>query len=159
AGGASGAAGSGGQSGSAGSSGSGGSAAGSGGSGGATCTEAGGAVWSQNGHCYFPLASSASWNVSRDNCSNKAAHLVTITSASEQSFVGALVGSSTRWIGLSRIGAPSFSWLGGEALSYTNWESGQPDASGESAALIRTGTLGWFDAALSEGHPSLCERE
>jgi hypothetical protein len=116
-------------------------------------------VWSSNGHCYFPLASAGSWNTSRDNCSNAGAKLVTITSAGEQAFVGTLVGATSRWIGFSRFGAPAFSWVTGEAVTYTNWESGEPNASGEAAALIRTGTFGWFDGAVSEAHTAICERQ
>jgi hypothetical protein len=96
--------------------------------------------------------------VSRDNCSGAGAKLATITSAAEQAFVGSLVGATSRWIGLSRFGAPAFSWISGEAVTYTNWEATEPNASGEAAALIRTGTLGWFDVLVTESHPAICER-
>jgi Lectin C-type domain len=141
--------------------GAGGSAAGSGGTagGGASCPEPGGSVWIENGHCYFPLAGPATWNVSRDTCSGAGAQLVTITSADEQAFAAALVGGTTRWIGLSRFGAPSFSWLAGEALTYTNWDTGEPNQSGEAAAAIATGTLKWIDEAVTSSHGAICERD
>jgi hypothetical protein len=131
---------------------------GSGGAGGAECTEPGAVVWAANGHCYYPLFGSASWNVSRDNCNRDGAQLVTITSAAEQAFVGALVGASSRWLGLSRFGAPAFTWLGGEALTYTNWEAGEPDETTEAAGVIQSGSLRWIDDVTSAGHTAICER-
>jgi Lectin C-type domain len=145
-------------SGGAGASGSGGAGGAAGGGGDDDCPEPGGASWSQNGHCYFPLAELRTWNVSRDGCVARAARLVSVTSAAEQQFVSALVGTSSRWLGLSRFGSPTFSWLGGEAVSYTNWESGAPSVPNESAALIRTGTHAWFDASPSAAFGAICER-
>jgi hypothetical protein len=84
---------------------------------------------------------------------------VTITSAAEQSFVAALVGGTTRWTGLSRFGAPSFSWVGGEAVTFTNWASGEPNQSGEAAAAIATGTLKWIDDPVTTTHGAICERD
>jgi hypothetical protein len=116
-------------------------------------------VWSENNHCYFPIAGPSTWNVSRDTCSGAGAHLVTITSSAEQSFAAALVGATTRWTGLSRFGAPSFTWLGGEGLTYTNWASGEPNQSGEAAAAIATGTFKWIDDAVTTTHGAICERD
>ena len=105
-------------------------------------------MWTVNGHCYFPLATRATWNVSRDNCANAGAHLVTITSAAEQNFVQALVGATNRWIALSRFGAPTFNWLGGEAVTYTNWDTSEPNASGPPTLIVA------LDAPMSSTSPS-----
>jgi hypothetical protein len=68
------------------------------------------------------------------------------------------VGSATRWLGLARFGAPAFSWIGGEAVSYENWEPGAPNVAGEAAAVLRNDTYLWFDAAVNAAHAPLCER-
>jgi hypothetical protein len=95
-----------------------GGAGGAGGSAG-NCTEPGGSSWAENGHCYFPKNDPSSWNVGRDRCVNAGAYLVTITSDAEQFFVSSLVGTTPRWIGLSKFGAPTFIWTNGEgAVSY-----------------------------------------
>jgi hypothetical protein len=122
------------------------------------CDEPDGRVWSGNGHCYFALSALDSWNVSRDGCNQRGAQLVTITSADEQAFVANMSDGTTRWIGLSKFGAPAFSWIDGEALGYTNWESGAPKVSGEVAAALRDGTQRWFDDSVSATHDALCER-
>jgi hypothetical protein len=133
-------------------------AAGAGSSVHATCEGGKGRIWSGNGHCYFPVASLSSWNVSRDLCLQNDAQLVTITSAAEQSFVATLVGSSTRWIGFSKFGAPAFAWISGEPVSFTNWQSGEPNATGDAAVTIQRGSLLWSDEAVSTRHSALCER-
>ena len=56
-------------------------------------------------------------------------HLVTITSASENTFVDNLVGNHNfkLWIGLSdEITEGTYQWVTGEPLAYTNWITGQP---------------------------------
>lgn len=125
----------------------------------APCTDANGRNWNVNGHCYFPLTVANSWYVSRDRCRELGAQLVSITSAEEQSFVATLVGASPRWTGLSRFGAPAFSWIGGEGVTYENWEPGTPNVMGEAAAVIRNETYLWFDAAVMQSFAALCERQ
>jgi Lectin C-type domain len=122
------------------------------------CGEPGSKVWTGNDHCYFPLSALGSWNLSRDACSQRSASLVTITSAQEQAFAATLLGATPSWIGLSKFGAAQFSWIDGEALSYTNWEPGAPKVSGEVAAALRNGTQQWFDDAVTASHAALCER-
>jgi hypothetical protein len=123
------------------------------------CTDANGRVWESNGHCYFPLSVMNSWYVSRDRCHELGAHLVSISSAEEQVFVSTLVGSTPRWTGLARFGAPAFSWVDGESMTYENWEAGAPTQMSEAAVAVRTDTYLWFDAAVSEPHAALCERQ
>jgi hypothetical protein len=122
------------------------------------CPEAHGGVWSRNGHCYFPLNVGSSWFKSRDRCRELGAELVTIASEQEQAFVGGLIGAAPRWTGLSRFGTTVFSWIDGASMTFENWEPGAPSGAMESAALVRNDTLLWFDVAVSQSHPALCER-
>lgn len=123
-----------------------------------TCDEPGGQIWAANAHCYFPLDQSQSWNVSRDQCLDRGAMLVVIGSAQEQAFVSGLVGSSARWIGLAKFGAPEFSWVTGETLSYLNWDTGAPNSSGEVAAVMSEQSHAWRDEPVTTLHAALCER-
>jgi Lectin C-type domain len=125
----------------------------------AVCTDASGQVWHMNGHCYFPLSVMNSWYVSRDRCRELSAHLVSITSKEEQTFVSALVGAAPRWIGLSRFGAPQFSWVDGESMTYENWEEGAPKLVNEAAVALRNETFRWFDDAVTTSYGAVCERE
>jgi hypothetical protein len=124
-----------------------------------SCSDADALMWIGNGHCYFPLAETNTWFVSRDRCNELGAHLVTIGSAPEQAFVNELVGSTSRWIGLARFGAPAFTWVDGEQMTFENWESGAPKLMSEAAAVIRSDTCLWFDDSVKNAHPPLCERE
>ena len=142
--------------------GSGGSTTGSGGGGGSSasagCTETGARRWTDNGHCYIPIDQTQSWNLSRDRCVALGARLVTITSPAEQLFVADLLGARSRWLGLSKFGAPAFSWISGAPLDYTHWQAGAPAATGEVAALVRADTQEWVDESISTAHAALCER-
>ena len=122
------------------------------------CIEDGGVTWSGNGHCYFPLLTPASWNVSRDQCAHADAMLAAITSIEELDFVAGLLGDGPAWIGFSRFGAPQFSWSTGEASGYTNWATGEPNLSGEAAVAMRNDTSKWFDDAVSTSYRAICER-
>lgn len=123
------------------------------------CTDAGGRTWEDNGHCYFPLSVMNSWFVNRDRCRELGAHLVSISSATEQAFVTGLVGTGPRWTGLSRFGAPAFSWIDGESVTYENWEAGAPNQKSEAAVAVRNGTYLWFDDKVSQAYAALCERQ
>jgi hypothetical protein len=123
------------------------------------CTDASGRIWESNGHCYFPLIVMNSWFVSRDRCRELGAHLVSISSAEEQAFVNTFVGAAPHWTGLSRFGAPAFSWVDGESMTYENWEEGAPKLTTEAAVVVRNDTFEWFDEAVSEPHPAICERQ
>jgi hypothetical protein len=132
--------------------------AGSGGNPPPSCTETGSLYWSTNDHCYYPTTKLTSWNVARDNCTNAGAYLATITSGAEQSFVAALAGSSSLWIGFSKIGTANFSWISEEPRSYTNWASGEPNNTGEVAATMEKITGKWADYPVSASYASICER-
>jgi hypothetical protein len=97
--------------------------------------------------------------LSRDRCAQLGGRLVTITSAQEQAFAATVGAGTSRWLGLSRIGAATFSWISGEALAYTRWQAGAPALSGEAAALLRGDTQQWMDAAITSTHAALCERD
>jgi hypothetical protein len=86
------------------------------------------------GHWYeLVLDTTVGWTAARDAAVARGGHLVTITSAAEQAFlvstffaVGSVYGSY--WIGLTDAATEgSWSWVTGEASSYTNWGIGQPD--------------------------------
>lgn len=140
--------------------------AGSGGAGGAggstpdpSCPEPGGQVWQGNGHCYFPLLTAASWNVSRDQCAHEDATLATITSDEERDFVAGLI-SAPSWIGLARFGTSQFSWTTSEVSAYATWAAGEPNRGAESEAAVAMydETGDWFDDAVNASHRAICER-
>jgi hypothetical protein len=126
----------------------------------APCTETG--AIALNGHCYFLTTASASWDTSRATCVAAGAHLVTIASASEQAAIEALAPTKDRWIGLSRpVGSPardaSYVWITGEPRTYTNWDSGEPNGSGECVRLRVGGR--WAGNICASAVAAICERD
>jgi hypothetical protein len=82
-----------------------------------------------NGHSYYRSTGTANWQTAKSNCSNMGGHLVTITTSGEQAFIFGLWPSG--WIGLTdEVTEGTWKWVTGETYSYTNWNSGEPNNSG-----------------------------
>ena len=82
-----------------------------------------------NGHSYYRSTGYANWQTAKTNCSNMGGHLVTITTAGEQAFIYGLWPSG--WIGLTdEVTEGTWKWVTGETYSYSNWNSGEPNNSG-----------------------------
>jgi hypothetical protein len=78
-------------------------------------------------------------------------HLATVTSAAEQSFIESLlVGLGGEfWLGgFQPAGSPepagNWSWVTGEAWSYTNWFGGEPNNLGGEDHLATWSNFGWM---------------
>jgi hypothetical protein len=100
-----------------------------------------------------------SWYVARDQCQNLRAHLATITSEDERAFVASIEANAPAWLGLSRFGAVSFSWITGELFAFTSWQADSPHPLPESGVLTFPGSGAWADRPPTELHPALCEAE
>lgn len=99
-----------------------------------------------NNHYYEAVAAAVTWAEARDAAAARSylgqpGHLVTITSAAEQTFVTTTFPtavSANYWIGAYQDkAAPDFSepaggfhWVTGEPWSYTSWNSGEPNNNG-----------------------------
>ncbi|KQW43760.1 MULTISPECIES: lectin-like protein [unclassified Roseateles] len=91
-----------------------------------------------NGHYYLYVPDAVSWQdalatAAASSWQGQAGYLATITSAAEDSFVGATVASANlAWIAASDDGDENnWTWRAGpeagQALGYTNWASGEPN--------------------------------
>lgn len=123
-----------------------------------TCTE----MYSKTfgGHCYFPI-NARQWLGARDACVSLGAHLVTIASAEEQAVVQSIA-SGDRWMGMWRESgkppvASSYTWITSEPTTYTHWQDGEPNGSGNCARLRGDGL--WADYSCSSNLIAICERE
>lgn len=108
------------------------------------------------GHWYDIVLSGANgaWINAENNAIALGGNLVTITDAAEEAWLRATFGSSTRyWIGFNDAASEgTWVWSSGEAVTYTNWNGGepnnaQPPAVGEDYAVLNwnTSTGGWND--------------
>ena len=111
-----------------------------------------------NGHKYKLITEEMSWDDAEAYCISLGGHLVTITSAEENSFVQSLISTSTM-IGLSDAAEEgAWEWITGESLTYTNWAENEPNnQSNEDYVLMQVkGT--WNDGHLDrEKWPFICE--
>jgi hypothetical protein len=121
-------------------------------------------IWTVNGHCYFKAqGADASWATMRDACIALGAHLVTITSAEEQTFAQQFLGGNHCWIGMSRTqnGDP-LTWVNGETFdgsSYTNWAAGEPSIATQTCVRMRSPETTWNTRSCSNNYGGICERE
>ena len=105
-----------------------------------------------NGHRYIGVAGT-SWSASESFAQQLGGHLASIADAEENAFVqvnfGVLNGASQRlWIGFSDINVEgSFEWSDGSAVTYTNWNGGEPNnaGTGEDVAEMLGGSGAWND--------------
>ena len=92
------------------------------------------------GHFYevFVTTSDITWVAAKDSCISKNGHLVTITSAEENTAVVTIVNrfANSAWLGAYRThcyghytGPHNFAWVTGEEWVYSNWASGEPNDS------------------------------
>lgn len=89
-----------------------------------------------NGHYYYIYNSDMAndWNNAQVYCEKKGGYLATITSREEDSFVFSYLvdsGYGSALFGLSdQDELDNWKWVTGEAYSYQNWESGEPNHQG-----------------------------
>lgn len=115
-----------------------------------------------SGHFYELVASPISWSEALISAQSSLlggtpGHLATVTSSSEEDFILQSFGSVPLqtgggvWIGLSDAAQEgTFVWVTGEALSYTNWQSGEPNGGtfenfGETVFFGGGTSSGWND--------------
>ena len=115
-------------------------------------------------HCYYAKTTPVTWEIGAKESCPAPAHLVTITSPGEQTFVVSFLTDENRWIGYYRpTGSPktpsAFEWITGEMSTFSNWyaSNAEPDYDGE---CVRLGpSNNWGDTPCSAAFPVICERE
>ena len=123
-----------------------------------------------NGHFYevVHVASGITWSNAEAAAENAGGYLASITSSNENAFVLGLVsGNSNLWVitggsgpafgpwlgGIQGAGPSSptnWNWVNGEAFSYQNWGTGQPDGIGDHTQFFSPTlpfTNAWSDLA------------
>merc|ERR1711902_375799 len=107
--------------------------------------------------CYLYENETKTWEAARRHCIDLKADLVNIQSGEENDFISNFYSGAVYWIGLRRneTNSDSFVWTDGTAMTYSNWQSGQPDNWGtEEEECVVTGYLGpsfWNDVDASTG--------
>ncbi len=122
-----------------------------------------------NGSCYYLISTTRNWNNQKTACEALGMDLVTITSATENTWILDNIrgGLDRIFIGASRSGTNStwvsngeIFWTGGSAGSlqapytYENFGSGTPD-DGECAYMFSNSY--WYDRACTNSYAAVCE--
>jgi len=111
-----------------------------------------------NGHSYYRSTGNAIWTTARQNCVNMGGHLVTVTTAAENSFIFGLWPSG--WIGLTdEVVEGVWQWVTGEPYSYTSWNPGEPNNSGNEDYVQFVGGGKWNDLPNNVNLPYVLEFE
>ncbi|XP_045915084.1 brevican core protein-like [Micropterus dolomieu] len=92
-----------------------------------------------NGFCYRHFGQRQSWEVAEQHCRMLGAHLVSIMTPEEQSYINSNY-KEYQWTGLNdKTIEDDFRWSDGNPLLYENWYRGQPDSyflSGEDCVVM-----------------------
>ena len=123
----------------------------------------------ETGNCYMLFTALVDWEVALVQCMDIEAHLVDITSASENQIVFNLAGAPYTWMGGNdRVLEGSWVWLNGDSIGYVNWRTGEPNNStssdpvnGEDCMVLEGNQGGtWDDRPCTlRTYQFVCERE
>jgi len=85
-----------------------------------------------NNHSYQRFDTLVTWEAARTACASLSGHLATSTSASENTWINTNMASGIAvWLGGTDAAKEgTWQWLTGEAWSYQNWASGEPNNAG-----------------------------
>ena len=97
-----------------------------------------------NGHSYYRSTGSMTWTNAKAACLNMGGHLVTVTTAAENTFIFNLWPSG--WIGLTdEVTEGQWRWVTGETFSWANWNGGEPNNSNNEDYIQFVGGGKWND--------------
>lgn len=120
--------------------------------------------WSTNGHYYELIDAPVSWHEAKDITNTLThegyqGHLATITSAAENSWILSTFGSTNleyHWLGgTDEAVEGTWEWVTGEAWTFSNWKSGEPNNSGEGEDATVFFPGGWNDAPSTHVWPEI----
>ncbi|KAL6467122.1 hypothetical protein MHYP_G00249260 [Metynnis hypsauchen] len=113
---------------------------------------------------YFISSGWKIWSESRQDCTQRGAHLVIINSREEQNFVEILRRGQTAWIGLTdRETEGVWKWVDGSALTTKFWGHSEPNSNAGDEDCVVTGEWpdpvnNWADYPCNDRFVGICEK-
>jgi len=107
-------------------------------------------------HKYYIAQEWRSWNDAKDRATALGGYLLTISSQAENDFIQNNLGDykwDSYWLGYSDTAEEgTFVWANGSDASYTNWNGGEPNNSGDEDVVEFNGHNGkWNDLNINDG--------
>jgi cysteine-rich repeat protein len=125
-----------------------------------------------SGHCYETVSTLRNWPDAQADCARGGAHLVTLQNSAEEALVEGLLAQQLpgvdTWHGLTnrtQANPPDFEWVTGEPVTWTAWDSGEPNNPGvENCGIIlkavrHAGFGRWDNRACTSTLGYVCEHE
>ncbi|CAH1799684.1 unnamed protein product [Owenia fusiformis] len=111
------------------------------------------------GSCYHYNSPPASWADAEIACNGfTGGHLAAVHSQDIFDFIQNIISPPRKtWIGLKKKSNVN-AWVTGENSVYNNWESGEPDRSGD-CIRSRDNEFEWGDSSCSSTYDYICEKE
>ncbi|XP_062425038.1 macrophage mannose receptor 1-like [Rhea pennata] len=120
--------------------------------------------WTKHGfYCYSMGQIPATFSEAKQICEENKGYLATVKDRYEQAFMTSVIGFNPAkyfWIALSDVEEQgTFKWASGEAVTFTNWNSGMPGRESGCVAM-RTGTSAglWNVLNCEEKNMFLCKQ-
>ena len=112
------------------------------------------------GHSTYLLSQAATWTEAQAEAQSYGGNLVTINDAAEEAWLKSTFGNSERfWLGMNDVETEGeMQWISGEAVTYTNWASGEPNnwGDGEDYGVTNYGSQ-WNDDDYSTPYRGIIE--
>lgn len=112
-----------------------------------------------NGVCYVLFYNQLPWQQAQDDCASRGGNLVSIGDSQENDIVRQLDPGDAKWLGGQRSGG-SFQWADGDPFLFTNWNSTEPNNTGDCVRMGQNGggsSNRWFDTPCSDPYWYVCE--
>jgi len=123
--------------------------------------------WSAyGGHCYKYFEDPKNWTSARNDCIAQGGDLASTANAAENDFIHSITPNDRfPWIGFNDIASEnSWQWSDGSAVTYTYWNSGEPNNSGDEDCTHIHHYSGsadkkWNDGNCGSALPYICEKK
>lgn len=125
------------------------------------CPEPHSAYTQYNGACYRAVDTPQKWEEAEATCAGEGAHLVSIVTISEDSFVWAAAQQNAFaavWTGFTnKDDLETFTWSDGWPTTFTNWGRHEPNTSLSNCVALDVTDGAWYTKACDDAYTFICK--